>query len=113
MKEEPVWRCDLGGAVELGDGVVAAADHGEDVAGGVVHGHQGALGAGILLEGGFAGGAFHDPGSVIGGEVDVDDVAGLDEGVAVALAGPLPVVRGDDDGHGCRCGRGFRGGGRE
>jgi hypothetical protein len=25
------------------------------------------------------------------GELDVDDVAGLDEGVGVALAGPLPV----------------------
>ncbi len=35
----------LGGAIELAQRVVAAADHGQDVAGGVVHGHESALGA--------------------------------------------------------------------
>ncbi len=44
----------LGGAVELGERVIAAADHGEHIAGGVVHGHQGALRAGVLLQGGAA-----------------------------------------------------------
>jgi hypothetical protein len=29
--------------------------------------------------------------------MDVDDVAGLDEGISVALAGPLPVFRKQDD----------------
>ena len=36
--------------------------------------------------------AFHG-----GGEMNVDDVAGLDEGIGGALAGPLPVWRQQDD----------------
>ena len=82
----------LGGAVELGERVVAAADHGEHVAGGVVHGEERALRAGILLQGGAAGAAFDGI-----GEMNIDDVAGLDECVAVALAGPLPVCGKQDD----------------
>ena len=44
----------LGGAIELGERKVAAAHHGEHVAGGVVHGHQRALRAGVLLQRGAA-----------------------------------------------------------
>ena len=39
------------------------------------------------FESGAARAAFHGR-----GKVDVDDVAGLDERIAVALAGPLPVL---------------------
>src|SRR5579863_5707188 len=77
----------LCGAVELGERVVAAADHGEHVAGGVVDGQERALGAGVLLEGGAAGATFRYV-----RKMDIDEVAGLDEGVGVALAGPLPVI---------------------
>ena len=49
----------LRGAVELRERVVAAADHGEHVAGGVVHGHDRALRAGVLLERGALRGSFH------------------------------------------------------
>ncbi len=82
----------LRGAVELGERVVAAAHHGQHVAGGVVDGQQRALCAGVLLERGAARRALHGI-----GQVDIDDVAGLDERVAVALPGPLPVVGQEDD----------------
>ena len=51
-----------------------------------------ALRAGVLFERGAARTAFDAV-----GEVDVDHVAGLDERVAVALPGPLPVFRQQDD----------------
>ena len=78
----------LGGAVELRERVVAPADHGQHVAGGVVHGHQRALRAGVLLQ---RGAACTVP-SMASAKVNVDHVAGLDQRIAVALAGPLPVL---------------------
>ena len=78
----------LCGAVELRQREVAPADHGEDVAAGVVHGEERALRAGVLLEGGAPRGC---PRGV--GQMDIDNVAGLDECVAATLAGPLPVGR--------------------
>ena len=99
----------LGGAVEFRERVVASADHGEHVAGGVVHGQQRALRAGVLLEcGAVARAAFHDR-----GKVDVDDVAGFDERVGEALAGPFPVFRQKDDFVVRRRGREFQAAGRE
>ena len=82
----------LRGAVELRERVVAAAHHGENVAGGVVDGEDGALRAGVLLEGGALRAAFARV-----GEMNVDHVARLDERIAVALAGPGPVCRKQDD----------------
>ena len=76
----------LGGAIELGERVVAAAHHGQHVAGGVVHDHEGGFGAGVLLQGGAARLALHD-----GAQVDVDDVARFDQNIPVALAGPGPI----------------------
>ena len=43
------------------------------------------------------------------GEMDVDYVAGLGEGVAGADAGPLPVFGEEDDGVGCDAGWAFAG----
>ncbi len=42
-------------------------------------------------------------------EMDIDDVAGLDEGVAEALAGPLPVGGEKDDLAGADAGDDFKG----
>ena len=43
------------------------------------------------------------------GKVDVDDVAGLDQRIAVALAGPFPVVGQEDDFIGADAGANFEG----
>jgi len=59
LKLEPVWRSAWVERFELRERVVAAADHGEHVAVGVVDGHHGALRAGILLERGAMRAAEH------------------------------------------------------
>ena len=58
----------LGGAVELGEVEVPAADQSENVACGIVHGQQRAFDAGILLE------VATQQAAVLPGQVDVDDV---------------------------------------
>ena len=86
MKLEPVWRSACVARLKTRERVVASADHGQHVAAGVVDGQQRALRAGVLLERGAARAALRGR-----GQADVDDVAGLGQRVAVALAGPLPV----------------------
>ncbi len=74
-------------AVELRQRVVAAAHHGQNIAGGVVDGHHRALRAGVLLQRGAVRRSLH-----LIGEVDINHIARLEEGIRKVLAGPGPVA---------------------